>query len=116
METLGYGGLEVILKSDQEYVIVAFKEALQEFRRGATRLEESAVGDSAGNGMAERYVRMIKDQVRTIKNHLECNIGEPLDHDNPVLQWLVRWVSISLGKFRVGDDNRTPMERLRGRR
>ncbi len=31
IETLGFGGLEVILKSDQEYAIVALKEALQGF-------------------------------------------------------------------------------------
>ena len=82
------------MKSDQEYSIVAVKEALQAFcRGGGTRMEESAVGESAGNGVAERYVRMVKDQIRTIKDNLECNIGEPLDHDHPVLAWLVRWAA-----------------------
>ena len=72
------------------------------------------MGESASNGMAERYVIMIKDQVRTIKDHLEFKIGEQLDHKNPVLQWTIRWAPMSLGRFKVGDNNRTPMERLRG--
>ena len=35
IETLGFGGLDVIRKSDQEHAIVAVKEAVQCFRMGS---------------------------------------------------------------------------------
>eukprot|EP00969_Alexandrium_andersonii_P247365 10931120-Alexandrium_andersonii.AAC.1 len=58
------GHRQVVLKSDQEPLIVALGEALQR-ECGASveaTMEESPVGESESNGMAERAVQEAQGQ------------------------------------------------------
>eukprot|EP00969_Alexandrium_andersonii_P160560 7094351-Alexandrium_andersonii.AAC.1 len=68
------GHRKVILKSDQEPSIMALKEAvLRECGNSVeVTMEESPVGESESNGMAERAVQEIQGQVRTLRDAFEA--------------------------------------------
>ena len=51
--------------------------------------EESAVGDSQGNGLSEHAVREIKAKARTIKAATEALHGTTIGMRHPCLPWLV---------------------------
>ncbi len=63
------GGVEaqLILKSDGEASIVAFREALGKFHGGVVAPEMAAKGESQSNGTAEAAVRTVRDFTRVLK-------------------------------------------------
>ena len=79
------------LKSDQEPAILALKtEALKCLKVLAAKevvLEESPVGDSQSNGLAEMAVREVKGVVRSLRWALEELHGMKISSASAVLPW-----------------------------
>ena len=61
-------------------------------------------------------MRTIKDQVRTLKAHLEYNLKIKFDPEDAILQWLAKWAGTMLNRYLVGRDGRTAYKRMRTRR
>ena len=49
------------------------------------------VRESKGNGAVEKAVRTWQGQFRTLKSHLESEIGTEIDKKHPILQWMAWW-------------------------
>ena len=112
----GYYG-RVILKGDQEPALQDLFEDVAR-RRGTapTVLECSAVGESQANGFAERAVRSIEEIVRTLKLDLESRLAQRIPIEHPAVAWLIEHGADVLNKTQVGQDGRTPYERLKGKK
>ncbi len=54
--------------------------------------------------------------VRVLKSQLEDGIGESLEIQSEVVQWLVRWSAMVPSRFLVGKGGKTAYERRRGRK
>ena len=72
--------------------------------------------ESKGNGAVERAVRTWEGQFRTLKSHMECEIGEKLDKRHPVLQWCAWWSAALLNRVAVKSHGRTVYEYATGHR
>ncbi len=78
---LGYK--KVILCSDQEPAILSLIEAIIAARKEPTIPQSSPVGESQANGLVERAVRSVKDQVRTLRLALQKKGGVPHTRRSP---------------------------------
>ena len=71
LQRMGHHG-RLILRSDQEAAIVDLVNEITRARGNApTMVENSAVGDSQGNGFIERGVRSVEEMTRTLKLDLD---------------------------------------------
>ena len=116
LDYVGYS--EVALKCDQEPALAKVIDSVK-IHRGAgtqTNVENSAVGDSQGNGLVERANRSVEGQVRTMLSALEEKLGQKIKGDDSVFPWLILHAGTLLNRFSVGSDGKTPHERLRGRK
>ena len=114
---LGYSRL--ILKSDQEPAIVKVLEHVRDHRGEEDTqiaLEHSPAFDSRANGMAERAVQSLEGQIRTMVLALEHKLQTKIDADDCVIPWLIVYAAVLINRFHVGADNKTNLERLRGRK
>ena len=116
IETWGYGGTPIVLFSDNEPAILSLKKAVMARRDKETILMESIEGDSQANGVAERAVRTLEGQIRTLKAALEDKLGSGIDKEHPLWQWMVQWAAVSWNRFAIGKDGRTGWERVTGKR
>ena len=96
---------------------------LQELRRGiAARRRAPTVPldvptrESKGNGAVEKTVRTWEGQYRTLKSHLESEIGVVLPKRHPVLQWCAWWSASLLNRVVVKSHGRTVFEYTTGHR
>ena len=64
----------------------------------------------------ERHIQKVQGQVRTIKSHLEHEIGMQIESGHPIMAWMVQWAAECLSRFEIGPDGRTSHQRLHGRR
>ena len=78
--------------------------------------ETSSPGESQSNGAAERAVRSIEDQLRTMKLALESHINAKIPCQHPIIAWMILYASHLLTKELVGEDGLTGYERLHGQR
>ena len=62
----------LILETDQEPAMVALRECINAASNSKIFLGNSPVGLSQSNGVVEKAVRDIEDQIRTLKDALEC--------------------------------------------
>ena len=69
--------------------------------------EHSHTGESQSNGAAERAVKMVEDQTRTLKSALEEHIGWEIPVDHPLFGWILHHAAFLLTKFHVGNDGLT---------
>ena len=111
---LGHGKL--ILKCDGEPALRSVQEEVKSRREQATILENSPVGDSRANGAAERAVQAVQEQVRVLRHALEARIGAKIKGSHPIIAWLIEHAADVLNRYHVGEDGRTPYERLKGKR
>ena len=116
LEFLGYE--KVVIKSDQE---VALGKVLRNAKthRGEhtqTMLEQSPVADSRSNGFIERAIQTVEGQIRTMKCALDRRLGVKVPSDWCVIPWLAEHAGNLLTMFEVGQDGKTPFQRLRGRK
>ena len=70
-------------------------------------------GESECNGRVENAIRRVQEKIRTLRHQLEHNIKTRVPDDSPIMAWLIRWAAELLSKYAVGDDGRTPYERIR---
>ena len=80
-----------------------------------TFIEQSPAGASQSNGVVERGIQAIEGEIRVLKDSFEAKIGHKLKANNNILAWLVEFAGVMLNKYRVGNDGKTPCERLRGK-
>ena len=77
--------------------------------------ENSSVGESASNGLAERTVQTIEDHVRTLLLALESRIKSKIPVGHPLIHWLVEHSAVLKTKYDVGPDGHTGYWHLHGR-
>ena len=88
-----YGPL--IVKSDGEPALLSLLEKVAVLRDRETAedqvtvLEESPVGDSKGNGFAERAVQQLEEILRVHKLALETTLQGEIEVDHCAVVWLV---------------------------
>ena len=77
--------------------------------------EHSHPGESQSNGLAERAIREVVDEIRTLKMSLERRVKGRLANDHPVMAWLVEHAAYMLNRCQLGTDGRTAYGRLHGK-
>ena len=113
IERLGYRKL--CLKCDGEPALVAIQHEVVKRRPFETLLENCPAGDSQANGIAERAVQTIAQQVRVLRHSLQCKLGAIVPGSHAITCWLVEHAADLLNKYQLGEDGRTAYHRLRGK-
>ena len=116
LETIGYGGMKVTVKSDGEPAILALVSAVAVARKAETPLIQSPKRESKCNGAVERAVRTWRAQLITMRCHLEAEIKFELRPKQAIMEWLIMWASEVRNYFRVGSSGRTSYELITGHR
>ena len=112
----GFGHSEICLRSDGERAIEVIKREVRETRPGVSTVPEtSPPGDHAANGGAEQVVQSCAGLFRTNKHALEKRINARIGSTAPILLWLMEYGPTMHLLFKVGQDGRTPKERMTGR-
>ena len=114
VEKLGHQRL--VLKSDQEPAIKALLQSVKREKHQDISFEHSPVAEHQSNGVAERAVKSVQGQVRTLKLALEARISEKVAETSDVVPWMIRHAAMLLNIGQRGDDGRTAWERVKGRR
>ena len=109
------GHKKVCLKCDGEPALVAIQDEVKKQRIDETLVENSPAGDSCANGIAERAVQSVAEQIRVLRASLETKINAKLPGTHAVTTWLVEHCADLLNKYQLGDDGRTAYHRLRGK-
>eukprot|EP00973_Karenia_brevis_P044315 6138795-Karenia_brevis.AAC.1 len=79
-------------------------------------LEHSPVGESQSNGLVERAIQSVQDQIRAIKDTIECEAKMKIAPDHQVWPWLIEYAAHTLLACKMGSDGQTALERYRGTR
>jgi hypothetical protein len=117
LNELGYEGVDVTIKTDQEPAIKDLVNEVVKLRSTArTMKEESPFGSSASNGVIERGVQTVEGQIRVIKNALEERLNIKIPGTHNILSWMVEFAGVLVNRYEVGKDGRTPYERSRGKK
>ena len=116
LEEIGYSGMEVTLKSDQEPAILDLKRDIAIKRQTETVMVESPVRESKANGSVERAVRTWQGQFRTLRHQFEQRIGTKIRKGSSMMSWLVSFASEVLSKYKVHSNGRTSYEMITGHR
>ena len=96
-----------ILCSDQEPAILDLIEEVIAARKEPTVPQHSPVGESQSNGLVERAVRSIKDQVRTLRLALQKRVGCRIPVDHPIMTWMVKHAGELISKYQLNRDGQT---------
>ena len=111
---------DLIVKSNQEPAICSIVTEVGRLRAvaggGRYIVENSPVGASASNGIAERAIQSVQGQVRVLKLALEKRWGMAIPHRHAVVPWIMEYAGFLLNTFEVGHDGKTSFERLKGRK
>jgi hypothetical protein len=78
-------------------------------------VENSPVGSSASNGMVERAIRSVSQQVRVMKDGLEHKAKMIVGARHPLMPWIVEYAGHLLNRFEASQDGKTAYERLKGK-
>ena len=89
-------------------------EETDEERVGLT-FDESAVGESQSNGVAENAVQQIQGHSRVLRDGVEERYQKKVTGDHPCMPRLVRHAAGVKARLQVCEDGRTGYERLRGK-
>ena len=107
----------VVFKTDQEAALMELVNRICALRPSSgSVLTNSGVGDSKGNGLAERAVQSVEEMIRVHKLAFESRLKRTLPCIHPVMSWLVEHCADVLNRYRIGGDGRTPYQRLKGRK
>ena len=77
-----------------------------------TLLENSPVGDSRSNGIVERAVQSVAEQIRVLRAALEAKLKAKVPVIHPVICWLIEHSADALNEYQKGDGGRTAYHRL----
>ena len=83
------GSKKIVLKTDQEPAILDLAKEVRNKRDLETVPENSPVGDSQANGLAEKGVQEIAGQIRVLKLGLEANYQCTIPVRHPIMPWLI---------------------------
>ena len=72
---------------------MALERAVAIYRQVETLMLEPPARDSKANGAAERAVRSLAAQLRTIRHHVERRMKVPMPKDSAMMLWLVTWAA-----------------------
>ena len=114
IDLLGYR--EITLKIDTEPALVAFRNRVAAMCKAEVATEDAVKGDKESNGLIENAMMLLRGIIRTVKCHIESRMQEPVNDDSPVMPWLVKHAGCILSKCQKGRDEKTPCERLQGKR
>ena len=106
---LGYR--KVRFRTDQEPSCLALQTKVKKQSDMEVVLQNSPVGESQSNGVAEKAVQEVEDQVRCLKVALEENINDKISKKSCVLPWLVEHAAWLYNHTHVGKDGFTAAER-----
>ena len=119
LREIGCEQCDLVAKSDQEPAIVAIVTEVGRMRaaNGAGRyiVESSPVGSSASNGVVERAIRSVEQQVRVMRDAFEGRTRVKLSARHPLMTWIVEYSGYLLSRFEVGNDGKTAYERCKGK-
>ena len=77
--------------------------------------EQTMVGESQSNGLAERAMQTIEGQIRCMKLALEDRLQCSVPCSHPIMAWLVEYASMLVNKYQPsGEDGLTCYERPHG--
>lgn len=79
----------IMLKGDNEPAIRSQQEEVQRRRAKPTVLENSEVGQSASNGVAERAVQALSEHIHVMTSCLQSHVKIGIPPKNPVIAWRV---------------------------
>ena len=114
VKEIGLEGAALIIKTDQEEAMKAVATDVARWRGGVkTIFENSPVKSSGSNGIAERGIQTVVDQLRVMKDALESRWKTEIPDNHPVLTWMVEHASYLGNRFLVGRDGKTAYERLK---
>ena len=99
LDRLGYK--QLILKRDQENSIEELAMKVKAYWSGEAIPERSPVGESQSNARVERCIRTIGGRIRTLKDALEFKLKCIIPAEHPMMQWLVKWASLTHNVFQV---------------
>ena len=117
IEECGDKDSTVILKSDQEPAIKFLIDDVRVNRTGAkTIVEEAPRGSKGSNGIIERAVQSMEQQVRTMKSALDDRMNVRIDVRHPVLPWMCEYAGYLLNRLEISADGKTAYERCKGKR
>ena len=111
---------DMIIKSDQEAAIQSLITAVGKVRAaaggGKMLVESSPVGQSSSNGIVERSIREIGQQVRTMRSALEARWQRKIESRHPIFTWMVEYGAVLINRYLVGKDGKTGYERSKGKK
>mgnify|MGYP001254926542 CR=1 FL=1 len=120
MEECGDGGMDVIIKSDQEQAIEVLMKDLVELRGDTkarrTIVEESPVKSSGSNGKVERGALTVEGHIRVMKSAFEGRIKRKVDAERRVVTFMAEYAAYLINRLEVGKDGKTGYERSKGKK
>lgn len=115
----GVGHAKVVAKGDNEPGMRSLLGRVSH-REGTVRTPHdrgrAPAYEPQASRLAERCIQTIKGLYRTTRSALEHRIGQPLPDDRPVQTWMTRHAACLHNRCHVGQDGRTPWERVTGKR
>ena len=113
----GAAETEIVLKTDQEPAIDALMEDVVKTRgERITLRENSPVGSSGSNGVAERGVQSVEGVIRTLRSAFEERIGMRVKAEEKIVTFLAEYAAYLINKREIGKDGKTAYERNKGKR
>ncbi|CAK0805864.1 unnamed protein product, partial [Prorocentrum cordatum] len=107
------GRKRFVFRSDGGAPLVALKTRvgakLKKEHGVETVPEESAVGDSQGNGLAEHAAREVKAKVRAARAQVDDLHGVSIGVEHPVTLWMVEFAAMSINLGRRGANGRADL-------
>ena len=116
IDELGYAGVRIVIKHDNAQELIKLRSEVTARRSAPTVPMESPVAESKCNGAIERAVRTWQGQFRTLKDHLEYELGSELGPRSPIWTWCAWWAAALLNRVKVTSSGRTPFELYTGHR
>ena len=111
---LGYEAVKIAMKNDGAPVLKELRRLVSAKRSQPTVPLDVAVRESKGISAVERAVRTWTGQFKTIKSHLESEIGIEIDKKHPILQWMAWWAGSLLCRIPFKSHGRTVFDYVTG--
>ena len=94
-----------MFKTDQEPALVDLMKQICALRPSSRScLTHSGVGDSKGNGLAERAVQSLEEMIRVHKLWFESHLKTKLPCAHPLMAWLVEHRADVLNRYNMSQE------------
>ena len=105
----------VILKSDNEDAINALRHRVAALHPGAALEQTPAAYEHESNGVVENGNKVGKGLLRVLLLALEARVQGRIPCTHPAFAWLTEYAGDVMTKYMVGQDGKSPYERLFGK-